>query len=443
MTKKIIIFISLFIAFVIFPVNGSETEQVQKFDAENIIKMICEKVDLFYPQKGIASRITKGLNSNLSSGKYKKIDSPSIFASMITTDMETLSNDKHLDLLFDPGMVSEMKAQKEKGIENTYTASQVETYRLNNYGFKTLKIMEGNVGYLDLQVFFAAKYAGDTAVATMNFFSNCDALIIDLKNNGGGWDCMVNLLLSYFINPEEEVVMKIMRSTIDNTYYPSMSFPYIPGKKMDTIPVYILTSGSTASAAEAFVFRMKHLNKRVSIVGDTTAGAENPVDHQILNNNFILQIPCFQVIYSKVKGGWEGIGIKPDIPVIHQNALEVAYLDALKKLKTSTKNRKQLDRYQWAMDGIEAKRTPLKLKKSILHAYVGKYSDSSVIIKKGNLFYQYKKRSRHKLIPISADYFLVEGADHYRIRFLRNKNQSIILKIIFNDGYIITRTKNN
>lgn len=442
MFKKIIIFFSLFIAFVIFPVNGSEIEQTQKFDSENIIKMICEKVGSFYPQKEIASRVTNGLNSNISSGKYKKIDSPAIFASMITSDMEMLSNDKHLDLLFDPDMVSEMKAQKEKGIENTYTASQVETYRLNNYGFTTLKVMEGNVGYLDLQVFFSAKYAGDTAVAAMSFFSNCDALIIDLKNNGGGWDCMVNLLLSYFINPEEEAVMKIIRSTIDNTYYSSMSLAYIPGKKMDTIPVYILTSGSTASAAEAFVFRMKQLNKRVRVVGATTAGAENPVDFQILDKNFILQIPCYQVIYSKAKGGWEGIGIKPDIPVNPHDALEMAYLAALKKLKTSTKNKKQLDRYQWAIESLEAKRTALKLKKSILLAYIGKYGDSSVIIEKGNLFYQYKKRSRHKLIPISLDYFLVEGADHYRIRFLRTKNQSLILKVIFNDGYMITRAKN-
>lgn len=441
MVKKNIIFISLFIAVVFFSIGGFAAERKRTIEAGNIIKTICEKVDLYYPDKKIASRVIRGLHSNLSIGMYDKIDSPALFASKVTADMELLSHDKHLDLLYDPAMIAEMKSQKEKGIESTYMASQVETYRLNNFGFTTLKILEGNVGYMDLQLFFDAKYAGDTAVAAMNYFSNCDALIIDLRENGGGWGSMVSLLLSYFIDAEEEVVMKIMRSTVDNSYYPSMILPYIPGKKMDAIPVYILISGSTASAAEAFAFRMRQLNKQACLVGDTTAGAENPVDHQILDDNFYLQIPCYQVIYQKQSGGWEGIGIKPDIPVNSQHALDAAYLDALKKLKTSTKNRKQLDKYQWAIEGLEARQNPLKLKKSIMQAYTGKYGESSVWMEKGNLYYQYKKRSRHKLTAISADYFLVEGVDLYRIRFLKTKNVSMVLKVIFNDGYIITKAK--
>lgn len=441
MAKKIIILISLSIAFVVYSIDGSDAERKGTFEAGDIIKAICEKVDSFYPYKEIASRVIRGLQSNLSTGKYVKINSPAIFASIVTADMELLSSDKHLDLLFDPAMVSEMKAQKEKGSESAYTASQVETYRLNNFGFTTLKILEGNVGYLDLQLFFDAKYAGDTAVAAMAFFSNCDALIIDLRNNGGGWGSMVSLLLSYFIDSEGELVMKVTRSTVDNSYYAAMTLPYVPGKKLHSIPVYILISGSTASAAEAFAFRMRQLNKRVCLVGDTTAGAENPVDHQILDANFILQIPCYQVIYQKGNAGWEGIGVKPDIPVNVSHALERAYLGALKKLKISTKNRKKLDRYQWAIEGLEAKQNPLKLKESIVQSYVGQYGDSSVIVEKGDLFYRYKKRSRHKLIPISDHYFLVEGADHYRIQFLQTKNQPLLLKVIFNDGYILTKIK--
>lgn len=37
----------------------------------------------------------------------------------------------------------------------------------------------GNIGYLDLHGFVDTRYAGETAVAAMNFLSNCSALIIE------------------------------------------------------------------------------------------------------------------------------------------------------------------------------------------------------------------------------------------------------------------------
>lgn len=218
MKKKMIFFMGLFIMVVSFCVTGAAADQLKKVDLERVVKIICEKIQQIYPYKEVANKVIKGLTDNLSSGNYEKSQSPAEFASTITTDMESLSSDKHLDLIYDPEMVAEMKMQKEKGVEHTYTAARIDQERMNNFGFKELKILDGNIGYMDLQVFFSAKYAGDTAAAALKFFSNCDAIIIDLRNNGGGWDSMVNFLLSYFIDPEEEIVLKIMRSTIDSTY---------------------------------------------------------------------------------------------------------------------------------------------------------------------------------------------------------------------------------
>ncbi len=441
MKKKKIFFISIFLMVMSFGMTGTAADQLKKVDTERVVKIICEKILQIYPYKEVANKVIKGLADNLSSGKYEKCQSPAEFASTITTDMESLSSDKHLDIIYNPQKVAEMKMLQEKGVENTYTQSDIEQERMNNFGFKELKILDGNIGYMDLQGFFAAKYAGDTAVAAMKFFSNCDAIIIDLRKNGGGWDSMVNFLLSYFIDSEEEIVLKITRSTIDSTYYPSMTLDYIPGKKLDTLPVYILTAGTTASAAEAFTSRMKQLNKHVTTVGTVTAGAENPVEHQILDNDFILKIPCWQVVYSKGDSGWEGKGINPDIKTNVEEALEVAQLDALEKLKAAATNKMKLENYQWGIDGLSAKKNPYKIDKKVLRIYVGKYGKGLISIEKGYLYYKPMNRPKRKLVPIAEDYFLLDGFDYYRIRFLKKNNAIVNLDLVFNDGYVITIPK--
>jgi hypothetical protein len=439
--KRNIILFCFFLSIAYLCAAADKTAQTTDSDHEKIVIIICEKIEKIYPDKKIAVKVVKGLTKNLASGKYKNILSSASFASSITNDMEELSNDKHLDLLYDPPRVEAMKKNLDEGSDAAYLASSIEQERMNNFGFKELKILEGNIGYLDLRVFFAAKYAGDTAVAAMNFFSYCDAIIIDLRKNGGGWDSMVTLLLSFFIDPEEEIVLKVTRSTIDDTYYPSMTAPYVPGKKHDTLPLYILTSGSTASAAEAFVFRMKQLNPQAVIVGARTAGAENPISFQILDDNFILKIPSYKVVYAKGNGGWEGKGIQPDIETNEEDALQAAYLKALMKLKSSTAEKIKMEKYQWAIDGIKTTLKPHKIDANILPAYVGKYGNYRITLAEGSLYYRFKNRKKRKLIAIKDDYFLIEGIDYYRLRFLKEDNEVTSLRVEFNDGYVITSQK--
>ena len=64
----------------------------------------------------------------------------------------------------------------------------------SNFGFEKVERLEGNVGYLDLRGFHRAEVGGDTAAAAMNFLANTDALIIDLRKNGGGAPDMVALI---------------------------------------------------------------------------------------------------------------------------------------------------------------------------------------------------------------------------------------------------------
>ena len=116
-----------------------------------------------------------------------------------------------------------------------------------------------------------------------------------------------------------------------------MTSSYVPGKILADIPIYILISGSTASGAEAFASIMKNMRANATLIGKKTAGAENPVDHVIIKDYYILRIPCWEKIYSYSKSGWEGVGVLPDIEVDSDKALAVAHMDALTKLKAESR----------------------------------------------------------------------------------------------------------
>ena len=62
-----------------------------------------------------------------------------------------------------------------------------------NYGFLKVERLPGNIGFLDLDFFADPDEGGDTAAAAMSFLAGTDALIVDLRFNGGGNSRMVAL----------------------------------------------------------------------------------------------------------------------------------------------------------------------------------------------------------------------------------------------------------
>jgi hypothetical protein len=390
-----------------------------------IINEIRDKLEKVYPFSEIGMKISKGIYQNFEDNKYLTYKAPGDFAQQLSKDLENISNDRHLEIFYDPEMAAQIKEQEKEGKKSSFGALEVEEYRWTNFGFKELKILDGNVGYLDLRAFFPIKYAGNTAVASMNYFSDCNALIIDLRHNSGGWDDMVMFLLSYFFDIDSPEIMSIAHSTLDGTYHSSMLSSYVPGKKLTKIPLYILTSGLTASAAEGFANIMNHLNDKATLVGEKTGGAENPADRVVISDEFILHIPCWRKIYSATTSGWEGVGVEPDIIVNADSALFIAHLEILKKLSQNDNDENHKKKYQWAMDGVIARNNPIDIKDSVLQSYTGKYGNKTIYYENGDLYYQFSDIiSKSKMLPITEDYFLINNHDDFRIMFKKRKAMS-------------------
>ena len=289
-------------------------------------------IDLDESQKMIAE-----LNKNLESKKYKAITNPSEFSKTLTIDLQSVSNDLHLKVRFEPKRIAqkkhiiseEMQLKREKGM----AMKMAEI----NYGFTETKILNGNIGYLNLRLFADIKYARDAATAAMNFLSNTNAIIIDLRTNGGGVPSMMQLLSSYFFN-DTPVLLSDFYERKTDTKTQLYSFANVKGKRSTNKPVYILTSKHTFSAAEAFTYTLKHLDK-ATVVGEVTKGGANRTKRINLNNEFTISMPYIKSIHPITKTNWEGKGVQPNIKTTEKDAFVNAYLDAINKTVKGKKNR--------------------------------------------------------------------------------------------------------
>ncbi len=423
MKKKIFFLLLAFLSVQI------EAQTLTAAEKTNILSDVIQKLEIIYPFPEISEKIIIGLKTQISNGYYDGINSPIDFATQVTNSLEVFSNDKHLDLIYNPDLAKVLL--EDSSVSSDYTEEEAKTEVWNNYGFKELKILEGNVGYLNLSVFFSTDYAGKIADISMAYFSNCNALIIDLRQNGGGWGDMVVYLLGYLIDNKEPLLLNITESTLDSSIYSEMVPTYVPGKKLTNIPIYILTSPATASAAESFTSHLKYFNTNVTIVGKKTKGAENPVEHIAIDENFVLQIPAWKKIYAKNPIVWEGVGINPDIEVDPGEAMVTAYKNALQKLLKTSNEQTAIDKYQWALDGLTASYDNTDI--NSIKKYAGSYGKIQIKLNNDKLYYQFEDRPAILLIPISDDYFLAEGVDYFRIKFISNGDM-IIMKQIFTYG---------
>jgi C-terminal processing protease CtpA/Prc len=129
----------------------------------------------------------------------------------------------------------------------------------------------------------------------------------------------------------------------------------VPGQRYIDKEVYILTSPRTFSAAEEFTYDLQAL-KRVTVVGETTAGGANPGGPYRLGDHFYAAMPRGHSINAVTKSNWEGKGIEPDVKVPEARALKTAHRIALQHLIEKTTDPQALGSLKQALATLEAER---------------------------------------------------------------------------------------
>jgi hypothetical protein len=241
-------------------------------------------------------------------GEYDSITDGDDLAKMLTDNFQEVSHDKHLRVNFSPAAVPDMP----KGPDPKADDADRKQMERMNCGFDKVEILTGNVGYLKFNFFGDPEVCGPTAVAAMNFLANVDAIIFDLRENGGGDPKMVAFISSYLFAERTHLNDLWTRKGDSTEQY--WTLPYVPGKRLDGKPVYVLTSAETFSGAEEFTYNLKNL-KRATIVGETTGGGAHPVSGHRIDDHFMIGVPFARAINPISKTNWEGTGVEPDVKV--------------------------------------------------------------------------------------------------------------------------------
>jgi C-terminal processing protease CtpA/Prc len=291
---------------------------------EELIKQLGEKY--VFPEK--VQEIAASLRQHLEQGIYDDVRDGELLAQMITEQLRAVSHDKHLRLIYQADGVSIHIDDNE-----AYTSEEIERIRQKkqqNYGLKKVEILDGNIGYFQMNTFVHPHFAGESMRAAMAFLAHTQALIIDLRANGGGEGLMVQFLCSYFFDAfeSEQIQLNGLYDRRKDLLHQYWVFPYVPGTRYLDKPIYLLTSHRTFSAAEEFTYNLQQL-KRALVVGETTRGGAHAGLCYPINAHFEAFIPNMRAINPISKTNWEGVGVQPDLPVAQEEALDIAYHRAL------------------------------------------------------------------------------------------------------------------
>ncbi|MFB6475054.1 S41 family peptidase [Paenibacillus glucanolyticus] len=301
-----------------------EANQMRGWAHEEVIHSLAKALNSHYVFPDVAEEMGNRLEHKLVGKEYEAIKNAEAFCEQVTYDLREISKDKHLRLRY---------TEQEKSVDMKISEKeQREEYllhaKLDNYGFHRVERLAGNIGYIHLRGFHDPEFAGEAAVNAMNLVANTDALIFDLRNNGGGSPSMVAFITSYLFD-SEPFHLNSFYSRANDVISQSWTLSYVPGKRYGNKPVYVLTSDRTFSAAEEFTYNLKNL-KRATIIGEVTAGGANPGAIHQLTKHFGIFIPDGRAINPITQTNWEGIGVTPDVETTHHEAYEMAYKLALK-----------------------------------------------------------------------------------------------------------------
>lgn len=420
----ILVFKLLLVAHDSFAQSQPLTSEVKRQTVTDLAALLPER----YAYKEIGQRLGQLILQNLRTGKYDSYDSPLEFSLAVTSDLRSLNSDRHLALDHNP----QPQTANADATNPTPTppspeeqARRVSVFnRQMNYGFKSVSFLNGNIGYLKFDYFDSyLDYSGPVADASLGFFKNSDALIIDLRENGGGSGQMVNYIAGFFF--KDRTLSGTSYNRLTDTTTEEFIAPQPKEKQLPEMDLYVLTSKATISAAEALAYNLKYL-KGAKIIGETSAGAANPGRVTRLNNWFTAFIPNRHGKNVVTGTNWEGTGVPVDVACPAEDALRIARLEALKKLRQKAIEPLQLKKFDNYILFLQKTVHEKQLPEKTLRQYVGEYQGGrSVTLKNGKLYFARGSEAGSELHFISPSVFMLAEGD-VTISFKRDKQHRVV-----------------
>ncbi|MBB4000672.1 S41 family peptidase [Aureimonas pseudogalii] len=289
------------------PAESSEPAPLDRAVVGTAIEGIARELREAYVFPDVGNQAADAIEGDLAAGAYAKASDPAEFALQLTERLQGLTNDSHVRVIHGDPFANRPKSSAPQGA-----------------GFE-VKRLDGDVGYLHLASFVPPEAFKPAADAAMRGLSDTAALIIDMRDNGGGHPASVAYLASFFLDPSRRVhINDLIWRNRGTTSFRTEAFWSSPtpvsylGK-----PVYVLVGPKTYSAGEEFAYDLQML-KRATIVGETTRGGANPGGLNELGSDFFVVVPTGRAENPITGGNWGGVGVRPDVSAASDVTREAA-----------------------------------------------------------------------------------------------------------------------
>jgi len=293
-----------------------EAEPLSQADKRTVVEKAGELLtaNYIFPERAVAANAK--IDAALRAGEYETIASPEAFAEKLTSDLQSVTHDGHLRVL--PPPVPRLPV---------VAASPTAPSPLRVYaGFSHIDRLKGNIGYIKMEnIPDTTGPFRETATKAIADLAGTDALIIDMRDNGGGSTASVIYLCSFFFDPKTPVHLdsEISRKPGTDEFQTKEIFTQSVPVSYLGKPIYLLTNKRTRSAAERFLYDLQTQN-RARLIGEVTSGSANGTEGHPLPFRFMIGIPFQRTVNPITKTNFEGTGVKPDLAVDDAVAFQAA-----------------------------------------------------------------------------------------------------------------------
>lgn len=393
---------------------------------------IANAIEQDYFDEARARQIANELRTAAVKGEFDALVDNRELASALSIRLEP--HDRHFRVTWSAPSETEAAATNADSPVTPPSSQSLTKYRRGNYGVRRAEILPGNLGYLDLRGFAPFDFGvtgqpeRQAIEAALQLLANTDALIIDLRENGGGAPQMVGYLSSAFVRKDADIFNTFRGRDRTMSEAP---LDWYPQPRLDT-PLYLLTSARTASAAEAFAYTLQSA-KRAIVVGETSMGAANPGGEVDAGNGFSIFISFATPINPLTGTNWEARGVTPDVVVAPNIALDTARRLALEAVLAKGLPADATTDTHWALDTLRAESDAAPRVRT--RDYVGTFGKMAVTASGDRLILQQGRRPARTLLPLGTDTFTTPENPSQRIVFERDaKGRVTALEMRHSDG---------